>query len=123
MTFTEREQLKAQRRCFSCKQPGHMASDCLPKEYQEYADVFSKAAFNELPPHRPYDHFIQLEGDTNFIKYTPLQYMSDEELQEVKRYLDDNLKKGFIITSAVKITSPILFVRKPNRGLRFYVNY
>jgi hypothetical protein len=30
----------------------------LPKKYQEYADVFSKAASDELPPHRSYDHFI-----------------------------------------------------------------
>jgi hypothetical protein len=30
----------------------------LLKEYQEYADVFSKTASDELPPHQPYDHSI-----------------------------------------------------------------
>jgi hypothetical protein len=65
--------------------------ELLLKEYQEYADVFSKAASDELPPHRPYDHFIQLESDANCIRYTPLRRMSDEELREVKRYLDENL--------------------------------
>jgi hypothetical protein len=30
----------------------------LLKKYQEYADVFSKAASNELSSHRSYDYFI-----------------------------------------------------------------
>ena len=95
----------------------------LPEEYHKYADVFSKAASNELPPHRPYDHAIHLDGDRNQLGYTPLRRMSEEELREVKRYLDDNLKKGFIDASAASMASPILFVRKPNGGLRFCVDY
>jgi hypothetical protein len=97
--------------------------ELLLKKYQEYADVFSKAASNELPPHRPYNHSIQLKSDTNCIRYTPLRRMSDEELREVKRYLNENLQKRFIVTSAAKITSPVLFVRKSNGGLRFCVDY
>jgi len=31
----------------------------LPVEYHDYADVFSKAASDRLPPHRPYDHHIR----------------------------------------------------------------
>jgi hypothetical protein len=49
--------------------------------------------------------------------------MSDEELREVKRYLDNNLNKGFIVISAAGIASPVLFVRKSNEGLRFCINY
>jgi hypothetical protein len=33
----------------------------LPTVYTEFADVFSKKASDQLPPHRPYDHKIQLE--------------------------------------------------------------
>ena len=97
----------------------------LPAEYHDYADVFSKAASDELPPHRPYDHHIRLEDgvDASQVGYTPLRRMSDEELREVKKYLDDNLAKGFIVASAAGIASPILFVRKANGGLRFCVDY
>lgn len=97
----------------------------LPTEYHAYVDVFSKAASDELPPHRPYDHHIRLEDgvDARQVGYTPLRRMSDEELREVKKHLDDNLGKGFIVASAAGIASPILFVRKPNGGLRFCVDY
>ena len=57
--------------------------------------------------------------DARQVGYTPLRRMSDEELREVKRYLDDNLEKGFI----ADIASPVLFVNKPNERLRFYVDY
>jgi transposase InsO family protein len=100
-------------------------SEILPSEYHECLDVCSKAASNTLPPHRPYDHQIRLEEgiDAKQVGYTPLRRMSDDELKEVKKYLDENLGKGFIVASAAGISSPILFVRKPNGGLRFCVDY
>ena len=35
----------------------------------------------------------------------------------------DNLEKGFIKPSQALFTSPILFIKKLNGGLRFYINY
>jgi hypothetical protein len=35
----------------------------LPASYRPYLEDFSKAASNILPPHRPYDHKIELEAD------------------------------------------------------------
>ena len=49
--------------------------------------------------------------------------MSQEELQAVKDYLKENLAKGFIVASSAPFASPVLFVRKPNGGLRFCVDY
>jgi hypothetical protein len=34
-----------------------------------------------------------------------------------------NLQKGFIKHSSAPFASPILFVKKPSGGLRFYINY
>jgi hypothetical protein len=45
------------------------------------------------------------------------------ELKAVKEYLFDNLNKGFIVLSQALYTSPVLFVKKPNRGLQFYIDY
>ena len=38
-------------------------------------------------------------------------------------YLYNNLKKGFIVESKAPFASPVLFVRKSDRSLRFCVDY
>src|SRR5436190_6649958 len=94
----------------------------LPKEYAEFKDVFSKAASDTLPPHRPYDHKIQLETD-NTLGFSPLYKQSTEELLATKKYIEENLHKGFIEPSQVPFAAPILFVKKANGGLRFCIDY
>ena len=49
--------------------------------------------------------------------------MTTEELAAVKEYLLKNLHKGFIVSSSAPFASPVLFVSKPNGGLRFCVDY
>ena len=87
--------------------------------------MFSKEASDTLPPHRTYDHKIQLEdpASASSLSYSPLYHQSAAELEEVKRYITENLDKGFIEPSQAPFASPILFVKKPSRGLRFYINY
>jgi hypothetical protein len=41
----------------------------------------------------------------------------------LKNYLTENLNKGFIVYSQTLFVSLILFVKKPNNSLRFYINY
>jgi hypothetical protein len=43
--------------------------------------------------------------------------MSAEELEVVKKYLVDNLDKGFIEPSQALFTALVLFVKKPDRSL------
>ena len=49
--------------------------------------------------------------------------MTIEELAVVKEYLLENLHKGFIVLSNAPFASLVLFVSKPNRGLRFCIDY
>lgn len=49
--------------------------------------------------------------------------MSWNKLKALKEWLKENLRKGFIRLSSSPIASPILFVKKADRGLRFYVDY
>lgn len=90
----------------------------VPSCYNEFLDVFSKAESDKLPPHRAYDHKIALSSDHD-LKYSPLYKMSVPELETVKEYLLDNLSKGFIEPSQAPFAAPVLFVKKPNGGLRF----
>lgn len=94
----------------------------LPAEYHDLAEVFSREKSDELPPHRPYDHQIILE-DGKRPRPSPLYNMSQNELQELRNFLDENLTKGFIRASKSPVASPVLFVKKSNGELRFCVDY
>jgi len=41
----------------------------------------------------------------------------------MKEYLEEHLKKGFIILSRAPFLSPVLFAKKPGGGWRFCVDY
>ena len=49
--------------------------------------------------------------------------MSREELALVKEYVKEHLSKGFIKASQSPFASLVLFIRKPQGGLRFCVDY
>jgi hypothetical protein len=82
----------------------------LPEEIRDFRDVFSPKEAEKLPPHQSHDHDIRLlEGGTP--PFGPLYPMSRDEL------------KAFIRPSSSPAASPVLFVKKPDRGLRFCVDY
>ena len=97
-------------------------AELLPKEHSNLKSAFLKSESNRLPPHRPYDHKIELEQELLF-GYTPLYRQSTEELKAVKQYLLDNLNRGFITASNYPFASPVLFVKKPNGSLRFCIDF
>jgi hypothetical protein len=41
----------------------------------------------------------------------------------MQEYLTDNLSKGFIVNNKAPFASLVLFVRKANGSLQFYINY
>ena len=68
----------------------------LPGQYKEFLKVFSHKEANKLPPHRPgVDYTIKMQPGTQ-PPAGPLYGMSRDELQVLKKYLEENLSKGFI---------------------------
>ena len=49
--------------------------------------------------------------------------MSRDKLQVLKKYLENNLSKKFILASSSPAAAPVLFVKKPKRRLWFCMNY
>ncbi len=94
----------------------------LSVEYHEFLNVFDKKAFNILVSHRSYDHKIVLKKDVIF-EYTLLYKMFEKELKIVKKYLENNLEKRFIIANRSSFASSIMFMKKTNESLRFCVDY
>jgi hypothetical protein len=49
--------------------------------------------------------------------------MSEKELQELKTYINVNVKKGFIRKSESPTRFPVIFIPKKNRKLQLCVNF
>ena len=113
--------LKDIKKAFQPKRRTDPATKLL-HEFHEFFELFSGKKINKLLPHRPYDHKI------NFIKgkqpgYGPLYSMSQGKFQVLKKFLDENLTKGFIRASSSPTASPVLFARKQGGNFRFCVSY
>ena len=93
----------------------------VPAEYHDLLDIFSKKNSDKLPPHQKYDHKIILEEKQKH-GHAPLYKMSPQELDAVKYYLNLHLAKRFIQASSASYSSPVLFVKKPGRRIRFCVD-
>src|SRR6266699_6563960 len=94
----------------------------IPPEYQEFGNLFYEADANKLPPHRPGDHRIPMREGTA-PSFGPLYSLSRQELEALRKWLDENLAKGFIRPSSSPAGSPILFVKKKDGSLRLCVDY
>jgi hypothetical protein len=53
----------------------------------------------------------------------PLYSLSHPELEELKRWLHENLSKGIICTSSSPAAAPILFIKKGDGSLHLVVDY
>ena len=95
----------------------------LPEHYKEFLKIFSHEEANKLPLHRPrVDHTIKMQPGTQ-PPAGSLYNMSKDKFQVLKKYLEENLSKGFIWASSSPAAAPVLSVKKPGRGLWFCVDY
>ncbi|KAJ1588783.1 hypothetical protein NDA11_006436 [Ustilago hordei] len=94
----------------------------IPKPYQHLRDVFDEVEVDKLPHHTEHDlHLELIEGGKP--PQGPLYLKGPKEMSELRRYLDENLEKGFIRPSKSPARSPVLFVPKKDGGLRLCVDY
>jgi len=99
-----------------------LAKNLVPQEYHDYLVLFSEKEARILPPSRYVDHAIPLiEGSKP--PFGHMYSMSDSELKEVRKWIDENLSKSFICASSSYAASPILFVKKKDGSLRLCADY
>ena len=92
----------------------------LPDKLKEYKDIFSTEEADRLPSHEDRDHAIET---TAKLPFESLYNLSNIELAELRRYLDDVLAKRWIQHSTSLARVPILLVPKKDRGLCLCVDY
>ena len=94
---------------------------CVPQEYHDFLDVFSKVNADKLPEHRACDHHIELVGPVPPVG--PIYSLSIAERDELQAYIQEMLSKGFIWPSSSSTGAPVLFAKKKDGGLQFCVDY
>jgi transposase InsO family protein len=94
----------------------------IPAEYNDFLDVFSEIEADKLPPHSDHDLAIELEPGAK-PPQGPLYPKGHKEMEELRKYIQDHLDKGFIRPSKSPARSPVLFVPKKDGGLRLCVDY
>ena len=97
----------------------------LLEEYYDFFDVFDRSKIDELSSHRECNHKLKFikEADKTKLSRSRIYLISSSKLKQVKKYLNEHLKKGFIVLSQAPFASPILFAEKSNDDLRFCVDY
>lgn len=94
----------------------------IPDAYLSFSDLFTKSNADILPKHTEWDHEIPLEPGSK-PPFGPVFGMSPTELDTLKEYIDDMLKRGFIRKSESPAGSPVIFVKKKDGTLRLCVDY
>ncbi|KAK1646357.1 hypothetical protein QYE76_064162 [Lolium multiflorum] len=87
----------------------------------EYPEVFPDE-LPGMPPDRDIEFIIELVPGTAPIAQRPYR-MNPQELVELKKQLDDMLRKGLIRPSASPWGSPVIFVDKRDGTIRLCVDY
>src|SRR5665811_490260 len=67
----------------------------IPEQYKDFEDVFLKKNTDILLEHLPYDCAIDLEEGAQPL-FGPIYNLSQTELVELRKYIDENLAKNFI---------------------------
>src|SRR5258706_12083575 len=99
-----------------------LATQLIPQEYHKYLSVFSEEEACALPPRRYVDHAIPIV-DGGKPPFGRMYSMSDQDLKELKQWIEDNLSKSFIRASTSSAASPLIIVRKPGSSPRVCVDY
>ncbi|CAG8755553.1 572_t:CDS:2, partial [Cetraspora pellucida] len=99
-----------------------IATSILLTKYNDFSDVFDEKEANRLPEYRPYDCAINLVPEKQ-PPWGPIYKLSELELETLRKYIEENLDKGYIRHSRSSARAPILFVKKKDDSLRLCVDY
>jgi deoxyuridine 5'-triphosphate nucleotidohydrolase len=98
--------------------------DIAKGPYRDYLDVFSEEGFKELPPHRHWDHAIDLVPDWKTKIWKPRLYpLTPAETETMDKTLDELIAQKRIRKSKSPFASPAFFVSKKEGGMRMVIDY
>ena len=95
---------------------------CVAAVIRDFPDLLPPELPPGLPPPR-FQHRISLKNPNLPPRNPGVRPLSPTELGELRRHLDDLLRRGFIVPSASAYGAPVLFARKADGTLRLVIDY
>jgi len=96
--------------------------EMVPKRFHKWLKVFGKVESERMPVRKVWDHTIDFNDDFKASK-ARVYPLSRNEKEEVQKFINENLKKGYIRPSKLLQTSPVFFVGKKDRGKHMVMDY
>jgi len=100
----------------------HKIEGMVPKWFHWWLKVFGKVELERMPVWKVWDHAIDVKKDFKPSK-AKVYPLSRNEREEVQKFIDEHLKKGYIQPSKSQQTSLVFFVGKKNGGKHMVMDY
>jgi len=98
------------------------AKKLVPEKFHEWIKVFGKKQSERMPTRKLWDHAIDVK-EGFMPKKGKVYPLSREEREEVREFVKEQLRKGYIWLSKSPQTAPVFFVGKKNGKKRMVQNY
>jgi Reverse transcriptase (RNA-dependent DNA polymerase) len=95
----------------------------LPEEYQRHAQVFSEEKAQRFPEPRIWDHAIELKKDAPATLPGKIYALTQEERKALRTFIEEHLRKGYIVPSKSPYAAPFFFIKKKDGKLRPVQDY
>jgi len=94
----------------------------VPKRFHRWLKVFGKVESERMPVRKVWDHAVDLKGEFKASK-AKVYPLSRNEREEVQKFVDEHLKKGYIRPSKSEQTLPVFFIEKKDGGKHMVMDY
>ena len=94
----------------------------VPKRFHWWLKVFGKVESERMPVRKVWDHAIDVKEDFKPSK-AKVYPLSRNEREEVQKFVNEHLKKGYIRPSKSQQTSPVFFIGKKDGGKHMVMDY
>jgi len=98
------------------------AKKLVPEKFYEWIKVFGKKQSERMPMRKIWDHVIDVREE--FVPRKGKVYpLSRKEREEVREFVKEQLRKGYIQPSKLPQTAPVFFVRKKDGKKQMVQDY
>jgi len=95
----------------------------IPEHFRKHARVFSEEATQRFPEPHIWDHAIDLKPDTPSAIPGKIYSLTTQEQDELKKFIQEHSKKGYIHPSKSPYAAPFFFIKKKDGKLRPIQDY